>query len=291
MTAGRSLNLISASESEGAKAMTEYLVQKLPARLEHPVHLEVATGGGGVPAAALLIESPSNRLTLGLFPMEAVVTRVLTRSTPYLETELKGFLLAWNEPYALMARAEAPFDNLQELADASRETPRTIGYAGPGQVSLPVLNVLGLAQDAGFKLQLVVRPALTAANLVTERGDGIDLAVASLSQAQELSGKGLKIVAVLDDDYRGACAPARSEQPGPQARFHNWTAIYGPRGLPEVMAAQALDAISDLLAASDAAAIMDKYCLAAPEHHLADAFDTEFQAQKDLIDRLGLGKD
>jgi tripartite-type tricarboxylate transporter receptor subunit TctC len=286
-----SLTLISGTASPSSKELAQHLSRRLPELLKKPVNLKSLPSGTGVPAAGLLTQAPADGSTLGILPLEASITRILTQSTPYLASELTGLLILYEEPYALIASSHAPFDNLSQLAAQAQKTPLTLGYNSPTGLSLPILQALSVSKQMGFELKAKFSNALTPESLIND--SNIDLMLVPLSETFGLLQKGVKVVAVLADDFQRQCAPniESLSDLGLKIEIHNFTAIYGPAFLPLRLSADALDHMLDLLNTPEASAIMERGCLTRTDYNSISspiALAQQYEAHKNLLKSLGM---
>jgi tripartite-type tricarboxylate transporter receptor subunit TctC len=295
----RPLTIISGlPEGQGA-SLARHLADSLPALIRQPVNLEPMPGGGGVLAANRLVQSAADGLHLGLFGVEATITRELAVATPYTAAELRPVLVAWEAPWALIARASAPYGDLAGLARASSgEAPAVFGHGGLDRPSVSTVQVLGLARAMGMDLKPRRVAGLNPGHLAAspQAPPAIDVMAWPLSGLAEWTGRGheLKILAVLSTGYRGPCAPPEKSlaAQGLALPARQWTVLYEPAAVGPGLSRGTVETVAALLARPEAAALMEADCLAAtglgPER-ASEAIEEERRVQAALMTELGLG--
>ena len=69
--------------------------------------------------------------------------------TPYKNQDLRPLGLVWSSPFTLAARADAPYNNLKELAEYGKKNELKLAHWGLGAV--PTLIAMNVAKIGGFK--------------------------------------------------------------------------------------------------------------------------------------------
>jgi tripartite-type tricarboxylate transporter receptor subunit TctC len=114
-----------------------------------PVKVVNKPGGGAVLATNELAKSRPDGYMLGLISIGPMITQVLRGKTPYQNQDLKPLGLIWSSPFTLACRADAPYNNLKELAEYGKSHELRLAHWGLGAV--PTLIAMNVAKIGGFK--------------------------------------------------------------------------------------------------------------------------------------------
>jgi tripartite-type tricarboxylate transporter receptor subunit TctC len=114
-----------------------------------PVKVVNKPGGGAVLATNELARSRPDGYMLGLISVGPMITQVLRGKTPYRNQDLRPLGLIWSSPFTLACRADAPYNNLKELAEYGKSHDLRLAHWGLGAV--PTLIAMIVAKIGGFK--------------------------------------------------------------------------------------------------------------------------------------------
>jgi tripartite-type tricarboxylate transporter receptor subunit TctC len=114
-----------------------------------PVKVVNKPGGGAVLATNELAQSRPDGYMLGLISIGPMITQVLRGKTPYKNQDLRPLGLIWSSPFTLACRADAPYNNLKELAEYGKSHELRLAHWGLGAV--PTLIAMNAAKIGGFK--------------------------------------------------------------------------------------------------------------------------------------------
>jgi len=114
-----------------------------------PVKVVNKPGGGAVLATNELAKSRPDGYMLGLISVGPMITQVLRGKTPYQNQDLSPLGLIWSSPFTLACRADAPYNNLKELAEYGKSHELRLAHWGLGAV--PTLIAMNVAKIGGFK--------------------------------------------------------------------------------------------------------------------------------------------
>ncbi len=158
-----------------------------------PVKVVNQPGGHGVLATARLAHSRPDGYEVGLISIGPVITQVLRGKTPYTSHDLQPLGLLWSSPFALAARAGAPYSNLKELAAYGKKHQLRLAHWGLGTV--PTLIAMQVAEKGGFKWQATAYSKLNPILVVQHNADVITFSTPGLKDYVD-AGK-LKILAAM----------------------------------------------------------------------------------------------
>lgn len=125
------------------------MAPKMATKLGVPVKVVNKPGGGAVLATNELKNSRPDGYTMGLISIGPMITQVLRGKTPYKNQDLRPLGLVWSSPFTLAARADAPYNNLKELAEYGKQHELRLAHWGLGAV--PTLIAMNAAKIGGYQ--------------------------------------------------------------------------------------------------------------------------------------------
>lgn len=158
-----------------------------------PVKVVNRPGGGAVLGAADLAKSRPDGYTLGLISIGPMITQVIRGKTPYANQDLQPLGLAWSSPFALAARADAPYDDLDGLSEYAKDHELRLAHWGLGAV--PTLIAMKVAEIGGFAWKETAYSSLNPLLVVQGDADVITYSTPGLTDYIE-SGK-MKLLAAM----------------------------------------------------------------------------------------------
>jgi len=172
-----------------ATAMAPYMAQELGV----PVKVINKPGGGAVLATNELAKSRPDGYMLGLISIGPMITQVIRGKTPYKNQDLRPLGLIWSSPFTLACRADAPYNNLKELAEYGKTHELRLAHWGLGAV--PTLIAMNVAKIGGFKWKETAYKKLNPLLVVKGDADVITFSTPGLRDYVE-SGK-MKLLACM----------------------------------------------------------------------------------------------
>lgn len=153
------------------------LAVKLQETWGQPVVIDYKPGAGTVIGADFVAKSAPDGYTFGMVNSSLAVNPTLRKRLPYDTTrDLAGITQLFNMQLAIVARPDAPFNNLKELIAYARKNPGRLNYGTPGAGSTTHLGAELLKREAGFEMQHVAMKGSAPAH--TElMGGRLDLVV------------------------------------------------------------------------------------------------------------------
>jgi len=161
-----------------------------------PVKVVNKPGGGAVLATNELVNSRPDGYTLGLISIGPMITQVLRGKTPYKNQDLKPLGLVWSSPFTLACRADAPYNNLKELAEYGKNHDLKLAHWGLGAV--PTLIAMNAAKIGGFTWKETAYKNLNALLVVKGDADVITFSTPGIRDYVE-AGK-MKVLACMLPD-------------------------------------------------------------------------------------------
>lgn len=205
-----------------------------------PVKVVNKPGGGAVLATAELAGSRPDGYTIGLISIGPMITQVLRGKTPYKNQDLRPLGLVWSSPFTLAARADAPYDNLAELAKYAKSNDLRLAHWGIGAV--PTLIAMKAAAVGGFQWKETAYAKLNPLLVVQGDADVITFSTPGLTDYVE-SGKMKLLAAMLPNRV-----PAYPDVPTvAEQGFGDAYSIWFGAFVPKATEAEIVDALSESL--------------------------------------------
>lgn len=176
------------------------LAQKLQDTWGQPVIVDYKPGAGTAIGADFVAKSLPDGLTIGMVNSSFAVNPTLRKKLPYdTQKDLSGITQLYNMQLAIVARPDAPFNNLKELIDYAKKNPGKLNYGTPGAGSTTHLGAELLKREAGFDMQHIAMKGSAPAH--TElMGGRLDLVVDPfLSVYPYVQAGRMKMIATMGD--------------------------------------------------------------------------------------------
>jgi tripartite-type tricarboxylate transporter receptor subunit TctC len=172
-----------------ATAMAPHMSEELGV----PVKVVNKPGGGAVLATNELARSRPDGYTLGLISIGPMITQVIRGKTPYKNQDLKPLGLIWSSPFTLSCRADAPYNNLTELAEYGKTHKLRLAHWGLGAV--PTLIAMNVAKKGGFQWHETAYKKLNP--LLVVKGDADVITFSTPGVRDYVEAKQMKILACM----------------------------------------------------------------------------------------------
>ena len=207
-----------------------------------PVICENKPGASGALAFAFTVRRPPDGYTIGHAPVEIATVRSLGFADVGPD-DMSLICLVSKTPPALVVRADAPWQSLEELLAEARKEPGGLIFSNSGTGSIWHFNTMLLEQRTGVRFTHLPYGGSSPA-LVSLLGGHVDAAIAGVGEvvAHVQSGK-LRPLAVFDET-RSSVFP---ETPTTHELGHAfgapaWSGFFGPKGIPDDVVAKLADA-------------------------------------------------
>jgi tripartite-type tricarboxylate transporter receptor subunit TctC len=220
-----------------------------------PVKVVNKPGGGAVLATNDLAKSRPDGYTLGLISIGPMITQVLQGKTPYQNQDLRPLGLIWSSPFTLACRADAPYNNLQELAEYGKKNELKLAHWGLGTV--PTLIAMNIAQKGGFEWKETAYEDLNPLLVVNKDADVITFSTPGIRDYVE-SGE-LKILAcMLPNRLSQYPDIATVKEQGYGAGYSIWFGAFVPTKTPESVVEQLSSTFFSVMAKPEIQDIINK---------------------------------
>jgi tripartite-type tricarboxylate transporter receptor subunit TctC len=164
------------------------------------VLIDYKPGAGTVIGADYVAKAAPDGLTIGMVNSSLAVNPTLRKKLPYdTQKDLSGVTQLFDMQLAIVARPDAPFNNLKELIAYAKAHPGKLNYGTPGAGSTTHLGAELLKREAGFDMQHVAMKGSAPAH--TElMGGRLDLVVDPfLSVLPFVEAGKMKLIATMGD--------------------------------------------------------------------------------------------
>lgn len=253
-----------------------------------PVKVVNKAGGGAVLGTSELAQARPDGYTMGLISIGPMITQVLRGKTPYKNQDLQPLGLVWSSPFTLAARADAPYDNLDELVEYGKENELRLAHWGLGAV--PTLIAMKAAEIGGFEWKETAYSELNPLLVVQGDADVITFSTPGLTDYVE-SGQ-MKILAAMVPDRLPAYpdVPNVAEQ-GYGEAFSIWFGAFVPKDTDKAIVDKLSAAFFAAMEDPKVAEVIEKVGVVAhasgPEEARA-RMDTELEQFGQVMKNLGI---
>jgi tripartite-type tricarboxylate transporter receptor subunit TctC len=239
--AGRPVRIIPFGTGGGPiDALARVYGDKLGARWSQAVVVEPKPGASGILAAdAVAKAAPDGHTVLMTLPLTHINNAILQPKLPY--DPVKDFtplsMVATGGPM-LVARANAPYNNVREFVDYARKQPRGQTYGTWGNGSTAHLFGELLKRQTGAKLIHAPYKAEAAAHNDLF-GEALDFAWANPSTARnQTQGGKMKVLGITGTSRVSTMpdVPTFKEQGFQGFDIDSWIGFYGPARMPPQIA-------------------------------------------------------
>jgi tripartite-type tricarboxylate transporter receptor subunit TctC len=269
-----------------ATAMAPHISQELGV----PVKVVNKPGGGAVLATNELANSRADGYTLGLISIGPMITQVIRGKTPYKNQDLRPLGLIWSSPFTLTCRADAPYNNLKELAEYGKSHKLRLAHWGLGAV--PTLIAMNVAKKGGFEWKETAYKKLNPLLVVKGDADVITFSTPGIRDYVE-AGK-LKILAcMLPNRLPQYPDVATVKEQGFGVGYSIWFGAFVPAKTPEDIVQRLSSTFFNVMAKPEIQDVIKKVGViphpTGPEKTRAQ-MDSELKAFGGIMKELGIIK-
>lgn len=220
-----------------------------------PVKVVNKAGGGAVLATNELASGRPDGYTLGLISIGPMITQVLRGKTPYKNEDLRPLGLIWSSPFTLACRADAPYNNLKELAEYGKTHDLRLAHWGLGAV--PTLIAMNAAKIGGFQWKETAYKDLNPLLITKGDADVITFSIPGIKDYIE-SGQ-IKILACMLPERLAQYPdiPTVTEQ-GYGDAYSIWFGAFVPAKTPDAIVDRLSTAFFNAMARPEISDMIDK---------------------------------
>lgn len=129
------------------------IAKELQTLWKQPVVVEFKPGAGTIVGTNFIARSKPDGLTFGMINSAYTTNPTLRKELPYdTLNDLRGITQISSLELAIVARADAPFNNLAEFIEFAKKNPDTVSYGTPGAGSTTHLGMEMLKQAGDFDI-------------------------------------------------------------------------------------------------------------------------------------------
>lgn len=255
-----------------------------------PVKVVNKPGGGAVLATNELAKSRPDGYMLGLISIGPMITQVLRGKTPYRNQDLKPLGLIWSSPFTLACRADAPYNNLKELAEYGKSHDLKLAHWGLGAV--PTLIAMNVAKIGGFKWKETAYKELNPLLVVKGDADVITFSTPGIKDYVE-AGQMKILACMLPNRLPQYPNVATVKEQGFGKGYSIWFGAFVPAKTPDEIAAKLSTAFFNAMAKPEIQNVIEKVGVIA--HPIGSKaaraqMDSELEAFGTIMKELGIIK-
>jgi tripartite-type tricarboxylate transporter receptor subunit TctC len=234
-------------------ALARIVGQKLSEKWQQPVVVENRPGAGGNVGMEFVSQAPADGYTLLMsYVGSHAINAALYKKLPFdPERDFAPVATLATLPFVLVARPDAPFKTVRELADLGRRQTLTFGSAGNGSVN----HLLGVMFNAATGSKLEHIPYRGAAPAMQDLMSGqISLVFTSLpSVASSIRSGTLRGIAVTSAHRSQSFAqiPTIAESGFKDFDVSPWFGLFAPSKTPVAIVRRMNQDIQDVLKSRD----------------------------------------
>lgn len=204
--------------------------------LKQPVVVENKPGASAMIGTAQVARAPADGYTILLGSHGTLTLNPLLRSKIAYDAEkdFAVFAMAGEVPTVLLARPDAPFNNLKEFEQHAKQNPGKLNYASVGACNVMHIVTVKLMADMGIDMTHVPYKGSSPAHmgmLGNEAQFMTDVVPSSYTLVQ--AGR-LKPLAVASDKRLAALPDVPTFEEAGYGKFHasSWIGVAAPAGTP-----------------------------------------------------------
>jgi len=210
--------------------LTRMIAEEMANETGKPASVVNKPGGGGVVGAADVDRARADGLTIGSFVADILTTHLHAGNAPYKEGSFEPVGIFLDYPFVLAAKADAPYNNIEELAAHSENNKVALGHFGyqalPTAITFKAADQEGInfSSDAAFDM-------LDCSTLANGDADVINTTTQLILSCLK-SGE-VKLIAALTRDRLSIAkdTPTLAEQTG--VTQTTWNGLFVKKGTSE----------------------------------------------------------
>lgn len=225
---------------------TRALAGAMSKRLNVPVQIINKPGAGGVIGITDFIKARPDGYTLSQGNVGPMVSQIVAGNTNYSATDFEPIGIFNTQPYLLVAKGDAPYKNMKELAAYAKSSGKELAIGNFGPATVPTLSINRMAMADGWKFKGVVYPATNFTQI--QSGD-VDLIVAAypVVAAQLKSGQAKALIALSPKRIATLPNVPTVRESGFNFDVSIWSGLFAPKGLPDEISRKLSEVLKDAL--------------------------------------------
>jgi tripartite-type tricarboxylate transporter receptor subunit TctC len=265
--------------------LTRLIADEMTTETGIPAKVVNRPGGGAVEGATAVAQSDPDGYTIGSFVTDVVTMHIIKANATYKRDTFEPIGIFLTYPFALVAKKDAPYSNMAELAAYAKSNPVKLGHFGYDLI--PTMATFVAAQKLDFKFSAdAAFDMLDCATLANGDADVINTTMALVLSCLP----DVKVIAAYTDTPISVKPDGKllSEQvPGLSITLGN--GLYVPKGTPQEVKDK-IAAIAEKVMKSDKALEIAKatgagvYWMNAADS--AKRIDADYAASEALVNAL-----
>ncbi|MDO9435379.1 tripartite tricarboxylate transporter substrate binding protein [Hydrogenophaga sp.] len=214
------------------------LAMSLTQKLGQSFFVENKPGANGVIGIGTVVREKADGGTFVISDTTITMVPSMRKDMPYDVTQdLVPIAAFFFSPFGVVVNADSPYKTLQDLIDAARKAPGTLGFGSGGEGSSPHLATEDFSGKAG--VQLLHVPYKGAGDAINAlMGNQISLQFATPSTAiGNVKGGRLRMLAISGERRLDLLpdVPTFKEAGLPSFQFSNWQGLFARRGTSDTI--------------------------------------------------------
>ncbi|WP_237173416.1 Bug family tripartite tricarboxylate transporter substrate binding protein [Paracandidimonas lactea] len=229
--------LVAYAPGGSTDVLARMFAQELSTKLGQSVVVENKAGGGTLIGTQQVIRANSDGYTLLFGSPATVITPLLYANPPYdVLEDLSPVSMATVQSMGVLASSAKGFSSVADLISYAKANPGAVNFASSGNGSAQHLSAEALSEATGIKMTHI--PYKGAGVAITDLLAGrVDLMITSLvdSMMENVKNGTIKLLATTGPARAAAMpnVPTVAESGVPGFSVTTFTAIYGPKGMPQ----------------------------------------------------------
>jgi tripartite-type tricarboxylate transporter receptor subunit TctC len=225
---------------------TRVLASAMSKRLNVPVQVINKPGAGGVIGITDFVKARPDGYTLAQGNVGPLVSQIVAGNTTYGAADFEPLGLFNTQPYLLVARGDAPYKNMKELAAHAKAASKEVAIGNFGPATVPTLSVNRMAMADGWKFKSVVFPQTNFSQI--QAGD-VDLIIVAypVVAAQLKSGQARALVAISPKRINVLPDVPTTREAGFDFDASIWSGLFVPKGTPADVVKRLTETLRDAL--------------------------------------------
>lgn len=129
--------------------LTRLIAEEMSKQTGKPATVVNKPGGAGIIGAAEVSRARPDGLTIGSFVADILTTHILSGNAPFDQSTFEPVGIFLDYPFVIAAKADAPYNNMAELAEYSKSNKVSLAHFG--YQALPTAITFKAADQLGLK--------------------------------------------------------------------------------------------------------------------------------------------
>ncbi|WP_375754104.1 tripartite tricarboxylate transporter substrate binding protein [Vibrio sp. HN007] len=128
--------------------LTRLIAEEMSKETGKPATVVNKPGAGGIIGASEVSRARPDGLTIGSFVADLLTTQILSGNAPFNQDTFEPVGIFLDYPFVIAAKADAPYNNMEELAEYSKSNPVSLAHFGyqalPTAITFKAADKIGL---------------------------------------------------------------------------------------------------------------------------------------------------